>query len=220
MYDTNPTQTSCENVCGKRVARLSNPGKRSVMIGKIFSIIAMILMATTSIAVISSHAQSRMAPEYEIKAAFLYNFAKFIEWPDGTFADDTNATITLCVICQDSFCDILLSLRDKTVKNKKLVVKRCKQVQNLEECHILFIGSSESKKWRQILKAVENRNVLTIGEMEGFSEFGGMINFILVKNKVRFEINVDAAKRAGFKLSSKLLKLANIVSDERRTGMK
>jgi len=220
MYDENPIQTFCENVRGKRADRFSHPGKRFVMIGKIFSLIVMILVATMSNPVFISHAQPLIAREYEIKAAFIYNFAKFTDWPDGTFTDDTNATITLCVICQDSFDDIVDSLRGKIVKNKKLVVKQCKQVQNIDECQIIFIRSSDSIKWRQTLETVENRKVLTIGEMEGFAQFGGMINFIIVNNKVRFEINIDAAKRAGLKLSSKLLKLANIVSDNRRSEMK
>ncbi len=198
-----------------------NFGKKSVMTGKRFGLIAaipvVILVAAVIYGVYNAHAQVPGASEYRIKSAFLYNFAKFVEWP-GNPAPDTKDFITLCIVGQDHFGDIIETVRGKTVKGKNLVIRQCKEIMDFEDCQIIFISSSEKERVRQILEAIQNRNVLTVGEMKGFAQLGGIINFIIKKNKVRFEINVDAANRAGLKISSKLLKLAKIVGNEHQGG--
>lgn len=149
--------------------------------------------------------------EYQIKAAFLYNFAKFVEWPAHAFKE-ARPTMTLCVLGDDPFGTTLDQTVDgKTVAGKKMVVARFEGLQNLAACHLLFISSSERNRLAKTLDAVTGSNVLTIGDTERFAQQGVMINFYVEENKVRFEINQHAAELAGLKISSKLLNLATIV---------
>lgn len=163
--------------------------------------------------VLCAHAQPASAPEYEVKAAFIYNFAKFVEWPEGAFSTG-DSDMVLCVANEIPFGKALESIRGKTVKGRRIVVRQYKDVEDIAACHILFIGSSERKRLGQILEAVKGRSILTVGDEQGFAQQGGIINFIIAENKVSFEINLDAARRAGLEISSKLLRLAEIVREK------
>ena len=156
-------------------------------------------------------ALAQIVREYEIKAAFIYNFVKFVEWPPD---DTSNADpITIAVVGKDPFGDALDLIREKTIGVRKIVVKRFARVDDIAKCQVLFISSSQHEQLPHILKVTKKWHVLTIGEVTGFAQSGGIINFIIVDDKVRFEINVDAAQRAGLKISSQLLKLASIVRE-------
>ena len=162
-----------------------------------------------------SGAHAQRPTEYQVKAAFLYNFAKFVEWPDSVF-EDARAPIVIGVIGTDPFgTDLDQAVKDKIVRDRKLEVRR---IATLEEsgayCHILFVSASESKRLRAILGSLRGRNVLTVGDMDGFCRNGGAVGFLLSRNKVRLEINADVVSRSGLRMSSKLLKLAIIVKDE------
>ena len=148
--------------------------------------------------------------EYRIKAAFLYNFAKFVEWPSEAF-DDEDSTLILGVFGDDPFGAALQSLRGKTVRGRRLIIKRFDSLLDLDQCHILFITSSAPQQQQKALESLQGSNVLTVGEMQRFAQMGGIINFVIRKNKLRFEINLDAGKRAGLVISSQLLKLADSV---------
>jgi len=148
--------------------------------------------------------------EYEIKAALLYNFAKFVEWPDEA-VPETSAPLTLCILGDDPFGPALESIDGKTIRSRRLVIKRPVTARDVSACHILFISSSEEKHLAQILEVLRTSSTLTIGEMQGFTQNGGIINLAVESNKVRFEINANAADRAGLKISSKLLSLASVV---------
>jgi len=161
-------------------------------------------------AVPRADAQPSSAPEYEVKAAFIFNFAKFVEWPQGSFPDD-HTPIGLCVTNGNPFAGALESIRGKTVKGREIVIRQCKEIEDMASCHILYVGSSEKRRLAQLLPLIKDRRILTVGDEKGFAQMGGIINFIIVDNKVSFEINVDAAKRAGLEISSKLLRLAEIV---------
>jgi len=162
-------------------------------------------------------AQSEPPTEYQIKAAFLYNFAKFVEWPDA-FADP-HAPIVLGIVGEDPFGSVLDKIvLGKTVNDRGLVIKRLKEGPDLRNCHILFVSSSERKHMPQILESLQGSSVLTVGETDRFAQSGGVINFILEENKVRFEINSETAARAGLKISSKLLALARIVANQPHGG--
>lgn len=151
--------------------------------------------------------------EYQIKAAFLYNFAKFVGWPAHAFKE-ARSTMTLCVLGSDPFGAALdQAIAGKTVAGRKMVVARFEGLPHLDVCHILFISPSERDRLAQILDTLTGSSVLTVGDTERFAHQGGMINFYVDENKVRFEINERAAERAGLKISSKLLKLATIVPD-------
>jgi hypothetical protein len=156
-------------------------------------------------------AQTSSPGEYLVKAAFLYNFAKFVDWPSSAFKNDS-APLTLCILGRDPFGEALDSLKDKTVKGRALVVRRSSRVEDVDECHMLFISPSEKGDLKQILSTLKNSAILTVSELEGFGSMEGMINFVMAEKKVQFEINPDAAQRRGLRISSQLLKLARIVT--------
>jgi hypothetical protein len=155
------------------------------------------------------HAQS--AGEYQIKAAFLYNFAKFVEWPSSSFSD-ASAPLRICVFGQDPFGQELRDIaNEKTVNGRKLLVNQVADLQTAKACHILFIASSEKAQLKQVLESLRGTRALTVSDTKGFVEQGGMINFVLENERVRFEVNQKAAEQAGLKVSSKLLNVAKSV---------
>lgn len=153
--------------------------------------------------------------EYLIKAGFIYNFAKFVEWPSAAFAQ-ADSPIVIGILGTDPFG----SLMDRIVEDKKIgprgfVVKRLKwgkDLRDLKECKILFISPSEKTHIDEILQMVKGLPILTVGETPGFAERGGIIRFTLEDNRVRFEVNVEAAHQSELNISSRLLTLARIIS--------
>jgi len=158
----------------------------------------------------NASAESTQNKEYLIKAAFLYNFIKFVDWPSESFKNEADP-IKLYILGDDPFGEALETIGDKTVKGRRLVVKRVQRVEEIEGTHLLFISSSEKGRVKQILQSLRDSPVLTISEMERFGQMGGIINFITVEDKVRFEINPEQAEQNKLKISSQLLKLARIV---------
>lgn len=149
--------------------------------------------------------------EYEVKAAFLYNFSKFVEWPQGSFRD-AKSPFVICAIGEDPFGGALDTIHGKNINGRKVVIKRMESIEDGEECHILFISASERGNLSQIFRTIKQLSVLTVGDMKGFAGSGGIINFISEDNRIGFEINVSAAEKANLKISSKLLKLGKIVN--------
>ena len=153
--------------------------------------------------------------EYGLKAAFLFNFAKFTEWPSEAFTN-TNSPIVIGVLGTNRFTSSLElvselegTLRDKTINNRPLQVREIQSLTEATNCHILFISTSEEKRLPQIFDTLRVAPVLTVGdELGGFTEVGGMINFVTVDKKIRFQISNDKAKNARLRISSKLLSLA------------
>jgi hypothetical protein len=188
--------------------------------GRIFFLAFLIATCAGAGGVLNAPAQIQPPSEYQVKAVFLYNFAKFVEWPPEAFAD-ASAPVILGIIGDDPFGAVLdRTIKGKTVNGRALLVKRAKQVRDLKGCHIVFISASERERLAQILEALSRSSVLTIGETERFVHLGGIINFIIEANKVHFEINVDVARRAQLKISSKLLTLAKLIRDDRHAGGK
>ncbi|HEX4499515.1 MAG TPA: YfiR family protein [Thermoanaerobaculia bacterium] len=151
-------------------------------------------------------AAAQTAPEYDVKAAFLYNFTKFVDWPAAAFPDATS--LKVCLLGEDPFGRSLQAVAGEPVENRKLVIVRADAPPKPGGCQVLFISRSEREKLPQILAALKDSPVLTVGDTKGFVDQGVIINFILEGSKVRFEINTDAADKAGLKVSSKLLQLA------------
>lgn len=178
------------------------------MIARVLQIIFIIPAFLFALAL--NPAETNPAPpvEYQVKAAFIDNFIKFIDWPEGALAD---STINISILGDTPLAEALKSIEDVQVKGRRLSIRTIKTVQDLGASHIVFVASSETNRIEEVLGALKKRNVLTIGEVGGFCRKGGMINFTLDENKVRFEINVDSARDAGLNISSKLLKLARIV---------
>jgi len=185
------------------------------MIGKVSCLIAMVVVCIMASIAPNAHAKPPSAGEYQLKAVFLYNFVKFVQWPAESFAD-ADAPIIIGILGNDPFGKIIDgAIKDKIVKGRKLMVKRFEEIKGVEICHILFISSSEERHLPAIMETLKDSSVLTVGEVKQFAQRGGIINFILKENKIRFEINVEAAERAKLTIDSELLKLAIIVTDER-----
>ena len=159
------------------------------------------------------YAQPRQLPEYEIKAAFIYKFTKFIDWPAQAFSDPSDP-FSIGILGKDPFSNILeQTFMGKTVNGREWIVKRSNSVEELKKCHILFISSSEKKRLAEIIEVIKFANILTIGDMDQFAESGGIIGLNEQDKKISIEINVEAAKQAGLTISSKLLILGKILSD-------
>ena len=151
--------------------------------------------------------------EYKLKAAMLYNLTKFVEWPNSAYPD-RHAPIFLCILGQDPIANSLASTIPKETENGRTVLIRHLQSDTeFPGCHILYISSSERKTAAHIFSTLNGSCVLTVGEMAQFAAHGGIIQFSLEDQHVRFDINLDAASRAGLKISSKLLALAQIVKN-------
>ena len=155
-------------------------------------------------------AQSALEREYQIKAAYVYNFINYIEWPADALPP-AGGTLTIGVLGEDPFGPALDPLNGKQIKGRTLAVKQISSLKDVNQCQIVFISPSEKERLPEILARLKDARVLTISEIEGFAERGGIINFILERNKVRFEVNPDAARRTGLTVSSELLKLAKLV---------
>jgi len=151
--------------------------------------------------------------EYQVKAAFLFNFAKFIEWPPDAFQSE-KTPITLCVFRYDPFGSALEEvIRGKAINNRELLARRINELPDLKTCQLVFVSDREDKHLSEVSNSVRGASVLVVGEGEGFAERGGTVQFFLENNKLRFAVNVDAAQRARLQVSSKLLALARIVRD-------
>lgn len=156
-------------------------------------------------------AQGAVSKEYQVKAAFLFNFAQFVEWPPAAFPN-SGTPICIGILGEDPFGTALdETVRGEIVQNRKLIVQRSRRVEDLKDCQLIFISKSETARVAGILADLDPIPVVTVSEMEGFAQRGGIINLYLAGNKVRFEINPAAARRKGLKISSELLKLATTV---------
>lgn len=150
--------------------------------------------------------------EYMIKAAFLYNFARFTDWPAGTF-ENADDPLRLCVIGADPFGPALDSLNGQNVRDRRLSVARLAAPDEARRCEILFISASEEPHLAEILAAVDGSPTLTVADLAGFAENGGIIRLTTVANKIRFEINLDAARAVDLRFSSRLLRIAKVRSE-------
>ena len=148
--------------------------------------------------------------EYDVKAAFLFNFTKFVEWPSAAFTDE-HSPLRICILGEDPFGKTLRVLTEGEVAGRRLTLLHLDKLNNLEACHVLYVSRSEVDRLPQVLAGLHNAPVLTVGDAKGFIDEGGMINFILEGSKVRFDVNQEAAERAGIKISSRLLALAKHV---------
>jgi hypothetical protein len=163
-------------------------------------------------------AQSAATSEYEVKAAFLFHFAQFVDWPDGTFPE-ANSPLVYCTVGEDPFHGALeASLLGKQMGGHGFQVRHAKQISEIQGCHVLFIGDGEKRQLASVLANVKGSPVLTVGESERFVNDGGMIGFCLEENKIRFEINLESAEKAQLRISAKLLALAKIVIGRPRRG--
>ena len=160
------------------------------------------------------NAQPARLTEYQIEAGFLFNFTKFVEWPPDAFPNES-APIVIAVIGDNLFLgDLSATAAGKTIDGRAVVVKQFKEGQDIRACTILFISSSEKKRWPHILETLKGSSVLTVSDIAGFAQLGGMIAFLVADNRVKLEIDLDAALEARLKVSAKLIGVARIVPRE------
>ena len=151
--------------------------------------------------------------EYLIKAAFLYNFAKFTQWPDAAFGGP-QAPLRVCVLGADPFGTALDSIVGKSVRNREVVTARLAAGSDAGGCHLLFVAESEQDRLSGILEGLVAQPILTISDMTDFAKSGGMINLKVAENRIKFSINLGVARDAALNFSSRLLNLAEIVGGE------
>jgi len=176
--------------------------------------LACVLVAAPSTGI----AQDRTEPskEFQVKAAFLFNFAKYVKWPERAFAKDDSPLI-VGVVGKDPFGTVLdRAFAGKSIDKHPLVVRRFRDVDKLGPCHLLFVPADEDPRTAKIAAHYAKTPTLLVGDGVEFAKKGGVIGFYLADKRVRFEINTDAAERTGVEVSSQLLKLARIVRDKER----
>jgi hypothetical protein len=152
-------------------------------------------------------AQTEKPTEYQVKAAYLFNFGKFVHWPPGSGEARTNR-FRICVLGRNPFGSALEGLTGQIISGRSVATRAISRPQNAGKCDVLFVGASEQDHLSEILAAIQKQSILTVSDMPHFVARGGMIEFVIQDNKVRFQVNRAAAETAGLSLSSDLLKLA------------
>ncbi|HEY1788990.1 MAG TPA: YfiR family protein [Verrucomicrobiae bacterium] len=169
-----------------------------------------VVLLLSVIFTVASHceAQDSQPTKYQIEAAFIYNFARFVDWPTQAFADASSPMI-IGVLGKNRFgTDLAQAINGKVVGGHPLQFKECSSLADATHCQVLFISDSEKSHLSKIISTLGSANTLTVSEMDNFIAVGGMIDLRIVNQKVRFDINNSAAKSEGLNISSKLLSLA------------
>lgn len=174
------------------------------------------LLTSVAAAPIPAAAGQPLPSEYEVKAAFLYNILSFVEWPVP--AGRSTDALRVCMLGAPGAASAFDGLNGRAVAGRKIEVVHLASFADQGRCSVLFIGSSEERTVRRIIRSLRGGGILSIGDTAGFGRQGVMINFYLDRNKVRFEVNAAAAREAGFIISSKLLKLAGAVYGSSQGG--
>jgi len=153
-------------------------------------------------------AQAGAEREYELKAAVLYHIIEYVEWPKDSAPEP--GTTRIALLGQIPFAAALEVLNGKSLQGRKLVVKRIEKPQDAGDCQVVFISNSEKPRISQIISEFKNRPILTVSEVEGFAERGGIVNLVAGQNRINMEINREVARESRLSISSQLLKLAKV----------
>jgi hypothetical protein len=183
--------------------------KRRIMRNSIVVVLTLLILCCVGCP--PSLGQPSNPSEYQVKAAFLYNLTKFIEWPQGVL-DDPAAPFNIGVLGESPMYAAVSAISENTIKDHKLNIKHLTPESDLENCQILFIDRTVNEV-DKILYRLNGQKTLIVGEMQDFNQIGGLVNFIIINNRIGFEINQKRAEQAGFTISSKLLALARITPD-------
>ena len=157
-----------------------------------------------------SNAEQPFSREYRLKAGLIFNLAKFVVFPDA-YVPNVDKRFTVGILGTDPFGEEIDILTGKTIQDRPIEIKRYKHIDDVQSCHMLFIGSSEQTAIKWIIERLKARSILTISDMEGFADYGGMITMITVNNRIRFKVNLSKVKAAGLAISAHFLKLATII---------
>jgi hypothetical protein len=153
-------------------------------------------------------------PEFQVEAVFLFNFTQFVDWPISAFVD-AQAPLGICIVGEDPFGAFLdETVRGETAAGRPLIVRRLRRIDEMDSCHVLFISHSESPRLNTILDRIKGSNMLTVSDAEDFDRRGGVIRFFVEDRHVKVRINLQASKAAGLTISSKLLRIAEIIGGE------
>jgi hypothetical protein len=203
-----PPKTSDQRDCRGCVSNLKTRARQCLTV-----FLAVLVLGTPVL-----RAQQSKAPEYKVKATYLYNFGRFVEWRPSLAASQGDS-FSICVIGQDPFGTALDGiLADEIIGGKAVVAKRIAKPQDALNCRVLYISSSEDSRLKEVLGALDKAGVLTVSDIPQFLQRGGMIQFVMVGNKIRFEVNLTSAQDAGLTLSSDLLKVAEAVRKTSQPG--
>ena len=171
----------------------------------------LLLTSAPSAAPAASRLKTALAQEYDLKAAFLFNFAQFVEWPAEAFAS-TATPITIGILGEDPFGKSLDEIvANEVVHDRRLVVRRFRSADQIDACHILFVTAAESKRMDHIFSRLGSRSILTVGDADDFTARGGIVGFKTAKSRLRIRINTEVARAAKLSISSMLLRQAEIV---------
>ncbi len=172
---------------------------------RLFHMTAFLRLLGTTVLLLTAPGAYAAPSEYELKAAFIYQVAKFVEWPTST------APLRLCVTGGNPFGAALETVRGKAVNVRKLEIVLLDAAADPRECHLLFVAAGAERNLERINALARGAGILTIGDTDGFARRGVMVNFYLENDKVRFEVNLESARQGGLSISSRLLALARIV---------
>jgi hypothetical protein len=179
-------------------------------ISQLFFVIQIVAIGS----VMSAFRDQPVSDEYKIKAVFLYHFAQFVEWPEDALSS-SQPVMVIGVLGEDPFGPYLdETVLGEKVNDRSLVINRFEKVSDIQTCHILFISKSTREKTEDILHSVKGKKILTVSDAAGFAKAGGMIRFVNEENKVKIRINLEAVKAEGLTVSSKLLRIAEIVKSQ------
>lgn len=172
---------------------------------------ALAVMACTAVG-LACAANAPETQEYRLKAVFLFNFSRFVDWPDAAFASP-DQPLAICVLGEDPFDSYLdEAVRGEKVDARTLVVRRYRNAEGIDACQVLYIARSETSRLAEIEERCRSHAILSVSDLADFNERGGMIGFVTESNHVRLRINVAAAKAAGLTISSKLLRAASVAT--------
>ena len=187
-------------------------GARLAVTGRLAVCLAAVLVVGVANAAAQSSASPSGAAEYDVKAAYLYNFARFVEWPTAAPHRQSDATLDICVLGQDPFGGRLdAMMADATVRGRKLATRRLTSATAAAGCHVLFVGASDEREVSRVLATLAQADVLTVSDMPEFVRLGGMLQFVVQGSRVRFHVNLAACEAAGLRVSSDLLRVASTV---------
>jgi len=191
------------------VAVLSDSAGRPLQWRSVVTVVLVLTLCQTSL-----HAQTYN--ETHVKAAFLYHFTDYVQYPDSAF-ETASSPYVIGILGKTAITAALQeAIRGKNVRGRPIVVRQVNLEQEMRRCHMLFVPDPEARQLPEVLEVLGDAPVLTVGESTGFAVRGGMIGFFIEQNRVRFEVNVDAARRANLNISAKLLSLARLVKGERK----
>ena len=185
-------------------------------VGKTIAAALALLIALSSVSPQPVPAQTPAVPEYQVKATFLFQFTQFVDWP-ARVLPAAPTPLVIGILGEDPFGSFLdETVRDEKVNDHPLTIQRYQRVEDVKNCHLLYVSRPEAGRIREIASTFKNRSILTVGDTDGFADGGGTIQFVTQENKVRLRINLGAARSSNLTISSKLLRLATVINTDTR----